>query len=185
MARVAAILNALYRAFRRDWKSFGSLGVNNFLPITVYFLQRAGAFLYLIVGLVLVFPMSADPMRKIPASRLALWPLDRRERWLLRVLSPWINPVTWLVVALAVWAISGRVTLGLWAVAAAVFAAGFALSDLSLPPGLAISGERFAVLTPSASSLPAFMCGIAIGVPTKLTLMIPAIKSCCAGPLPL
>ncbi len=48
-----------------------------------------------------------------------------------------------------------------------------------------ISGERFAVLTPSAFNRPDFMCGIAIGVPTKLTLMIPDIRSCCAGPLPL
>ncbi len=48
-----------------------------------------------------------------------------------------------------------------------------------------ISGERFAVLTPSAFSLPDFMCGMAIGVPTKLTLTIPDIRSCCAGPLPL
>src|SRR6266853_1441189 len=48
-----------------------------------------------------------------------------------------------------------------------------------------ISGERFDVLTPSAFKRPDFMCGIAIGVPTKLTLMIPDIRSCCAGPLPL
>ena len=44
------------------------------------------------MGLVVLFPLSTDPLRKIPPSRLALWPLDRRERWILRLASPWINP---------------------------------------------------------------------------------------------
>jgi len=48
-----------------------------------------------------------------------------------------------------------------------------------------IPGERFAVLTPSAFNRPDFICGIAIGVRQKLTLTMPDIRSCCAGPLPL
>jgi hypothetical protein len=79
--------------------------------------------------------MSADPLRKIPAVRLALWPLSRRERGLLRALSPWINPISWLVAALAVWSLRGRLTAGLWALGAGLFAAGFALSSLPLPRG--------------------------------------------------
>jgi len=135
MAKVAAILKALARAFRRDWQSFGSLGANNLLFVTVLLLQEAGAFIYLIVGLVMLVPMSADPLRKVPPSRLALWPLSARERWLLRALSPWINPIIWLVGALAVWSLRGRVTAGLVALAAGVFAAGFLLSSLPLPRG--------------------------------------------------
>lgn len=135
MARLVPILKALARAFRRDWKSFGSLGMNNFLPVTIFLLRQAGVFVYLVALVVLLVPMSADPLRKIPATRLALWPLSRREHWLLRVISPWINPIAWLLAALAVWALHGGVTVGLWALAAGLFAGGFALSVMPLPRG--------------------------------------------------
>src|SRR5579872_4352535 len=130
MARLAAVLRALARAMGRDQKSFQSVVANNFFIVSALLLQQAGTFIYLIVGLVLLFPLSTDPLRKIPRSRLALWPLDARERHLLRALSPWINPMTWALAALAVWAARGRVTLGLWGLAAGVVAAGFLLSEL-------------------------------------------------------
>jgi len=129
MARSAAILRALGTAFRRDWKTVGSIGVNAFFPVTVLLLGRAGGFLYLILGLVMLFPASTDPMRKIPASRLGLWPLDRRDRVVLRLVSPWLNPVTWALAGMAIWAVKGRVTVGLWAAAAGLFAAAFLISD--------------------------------------------------------
>src|SRR5437762_515491 len=75
----------------------------NLCLITVHFVRQAGTFVYLIIGLVLLLPLSTDPLRKIPASRLALWPLERSERWLLRAASPWINPLTWAIAALAIW----------------------------------------------------------------------------------
>jgi hypothetical protein len=130
MARSAAILRALGTAFRRDWKTVGSIGVNAFFPVTLLMLGRAGGFLYLIVGLVMLFPASTDPMRKIPASRLGLWPLDRRDRMVLRAASPWLNPITWLLAGLAVWAVRGKVTAGLWGLAAGLVACGFLISDL-------------------------------------------------------
>ncbi len=130
MARVLAILKALAVAFRRDQKSLESIAGNNFFLVTALLLQRAGGFIYLIVGLVLLFPASTDPLRKIPASRLALWPLEHRERLLLRAISPWTNPVSWLIAGLAIWAARGKITLGLWALIAALFIAGFLLSDL-------------------------------------------------------
>ena len=89
MARLAAILVALGRALGRDLKSSWSLKGNNFFIVSVLVLQDAGAFIYLIVGLVMLFPLSTDPLRRIPASRLNLWPLDRRERCILRAASPW------------------------------------------------------------------------------------------------
>ena len=67
-------------AYRRDWTAFQSLAGNNFFLITVFLLRQAGAFVYLIIGLVLLFPLSTDPLRKIPASRLALWPLELPRR---------------------------------------------------------------------------------------------------------
>src|SRR5436305_8792568 len=127
MARPVAILRALATAYRRDWTALQSLTGNNFFWVTLFMLGQAGSFVYLIIGLVLLFPLSTDPLRKIPASRLALWPLERGERWLLRAASPWINPLTWVIAALAVWTARRSVTLGLLALAAGLFAAGFAL----------------------------------------------------------
>jgi hypothetical protein len=130
MARLAAILRALALALRRDQKSLLNLAGNNFFIVSLLLLQKAGGFIYLIMGLVLLFPLSTDPLRKIPASRLELWPLDRRERRLLRLASPWVNPMTWFIAALAIWAARGRVSLGLWGLAAGLAAAGFVLSEL-------------------------------------------------------
>ena len=95
MARAIAILRALALAYRRDWTAFQSLAGNNFFLITAFLLRQAGTFVYLIMGLVVLFPLSTDPLRKVPPSRLALWPLSGRERWILRLASPWINPLTW------------------------------------------------------------------------------------------
>jgi len=138
MARLIAILRALGRAFQRGEKSFASLAGNNFFLTSALFLGKAGTFLFLIMGLVILFPLSTDPLRKIPASRLSLWPLKKREYWLLRALSPWVNPMTWVIAALALWAAHGSVTVGLWALAAGLFAAGFAISELPLPSGAAM-----------------------------------------------
>lgn len=135
MARVAAILKALRKAFQRDWKSFGSVAVNNFFPVTLFFLQKAGVFVYLLAGVVVLFPMSSDPLRKIPASRLELWPLSAGERRMLRALSPWVNPVTWVLAALAVWAARGRLTAGVWGVVAFIVLSGFVLSELPVARG--------------------------------------------------
>ena len=132
MARLAAILAALGRALRRDQKSIGSVLGNNFFIVTVLLLQAAGAFLYLIAGLVLLFPLSTDPLRKIPASRLELWPLEKRERWLLRAASPWVNPMTWAIAALAVWSAHGAVSIGMLGLCAGLVASGFLLSSLPI-----------------------------------------------------
>ena len=127
MARTAAILRALGRALRRDQKSIAAVVGNNFFIVTALVLQEAGAFLYLILGLILLFTLSTDPLRKIPVSRLGLWPLERRERWMLRAASPWVNPVTWLIGGSAVWVARGKVTVGLWGLCAGPIAVSFVL----------------------------------------------------------
>jgi hypothetical protein len=135
MARAIAILKALALAYRRDWTAFQSLAGNNFFLITAFLLRQAGTFVYLIMGLVLLFPLSTDPLRKIPPSRLALWPLDRRERWILRLASPWINPLTWGLAGLAVWGAGRTVSVGLWAAIAGLFAGAFLISAVPMPGG--------------------------------------------------
>jgi hypothetical protein len=138
MARVTAVLGAVARAFRRDQRSLETVAGNNFFIVSALLLREAGGFIYLLIGLVLLFPLSTDPLRKVPASRLALWPLDTHERWLLRALSPWVNPVSWAVLGLAVWSARGKVTVGLWALAAGLFAAAFLISDLPWFSGRAL-----------------------------------------------
>jgi hypothetical protein len=138
MARTFAILKALARAVGRDQRSLESVVGNNFFIVTLLLLEEAGTFIYLLIGLVLLFPLSTDPLRKIPASRLALWPLEHRERRLLRLVSPWVSPAAWLIVALALWAAHGRLTVGLWGLVAGLVAAGFLLSDLPFAPSRSI-----------------------------------------------
>lgn len=131
MARTAAILGALWTAVRRDAKTLGSFTGNNLFSVSVLFLALAdrGVFLSLnvLIGLVLFFPLSTDPLRKIPPQRLAMWPISSGERWLLRIASPWLNPMTWL---LAILVLRRSVTMGLWALIAGLFAIGFVVPSI-------------------------------------------------------
>ena len=133
MARIRAILSALITAVRRDLTTVGSFSGNNLFVVSMalLFLKDPGAFVALnaFIGLVLFIPLSADPLRVLPRDRMAVWPLSAGERRWLRILSPWLNPVMWLIAALAVWK---HVSLGVFALAAGVFAIGFVLP--SLPP---------------------------------------------------
>jgi uncharacterized membrane protein (UPF0136 family) len=133
MARIRAILVALITAVRRDLKTVGSFSGNNLFVagIVFLFLRDPGIFVafFAFIGLVLFIPLSADPLRVLPRDRLSIWPLGAGERRALRILSPWLNPVAWLIVAMAVWK---RVSMGLCAVGAGVFGIGFVLP--SLPP---------------------------------------------------
>ncbi len=54
------------------------------------------------MGLPLLFPLSSDPLDKIPPERLALWPLLRWHRIGLRAASLAFSPITWLVAIYAV-----------------------------------------------------------------------------------
>ena len=101
MARPIAILRALVGRVPPRLDGLSIPRRQQFLPDHRFLLRQAGIFVYLIMGLVVLFPLSTDPLRKIPPSRLALWPLDRRERWILRLASPWINPLTWGLAAVA------------------------------------------------------------------------------------
>lgn len=108
MRPVPAILKSLWRAVRRDLGTIGSLKANNFVlfvALLVYGAAVSGVepvsaypFL-LLLGLLLLFPLSGDPLAKIPAVRLGVWPLSRRQRFLLRLASLAISPVLWLAVA--------------------------------------------------------------------------------------
>lgn len=123
---ILPILGALWKAIRRDAKSLGSFSTNNFFVVGVaaLFFGDPGAFLSLnvVIAVVLFFPLSTDPLRKIPVSRLGLWPLSGGQRKLLRVLTPWLNPITWVLGGLALWKSVG---ISVWLMLAGLFVVAF------------------------------------------------------------
>jgi hypothetical protein len=123
----------LRAAGARERKTFRSVASNNFFVACVFIADAAG-FLYLLGALAVLFPLSADPLRMIPADRLALWPLDRRERRMLRLLSPWLNPVTWGLAALAAYGVKHTESVGVFAAALGLFAVGFFVPSVSGEP---------------------------------------------------
>ncbi|HEX4231943.1 MAG TPA: hypothetical protein VHZ07_24970 [Bryobacteraceae bacterium] len=100
MAAIHAILRALARALQRDLGTLQSIGGNNFfLFAAVLMLEPQSAeFLLLLLGLLLLFPLSTDPLTKIPADRYALWPLTRWQRFALRLASILLSPIIWIAV---------------------------------------------------------------------------------------
>ena len=82
MAGLPAILTALARAVWRDLRSLNSLAGNNFFLFIVLLLvyqPSSAVFFLMIIGILLLGPLSADPLRKVPPDRLALWPLGHEH----------------------------------------------------------------------------------------------------------
>ena len=92
MAALRAILIALRRAVGRDLA--GSIKANNLLFLGL--LGRSAEALFVLFGLLLLFPLSSDPLARIPTARLAVWPLSRQQRLGLRLASFLFSPVAWL-----------------------------------------------------------------------------------------
>ena len=105
MAALGAILRALRRAVARDLGTLQSIKVNNlflFVALLAYGALNSGQPpksaepFFVLLGFLLLFPLSSDPLGKIPPSRLALWPLTARQRAGLRFASLALSPVTWI-----------------------------------------------------------------------------------------
>jgi hypothetical protein len=88
LAAILGILNHLRRAVQRDLGTFEAVKLNNFFLLVA--LMAYGAIesglepksaepLLLLLGLLVLFPLSSDPLARIPSSRLRLWPLDRKQ----------------------------------------------------------------------------------------------------------
>ncbi len=91
MAALRAILGALGRAVGRDLAD--SFKANNLLFLAL--LGGSAKALFVLFGFLLLFPLSADPLSKIPAARAAVWPLSRGQRLGLRLASFAFSPVAW------------------------------------------------------------------------------------------
>lgn len=128
MARLAAILVTLGKLSWRDLRRFRSLGTNNFFLFVMLTsgMQPDNVFLPLLLGLILLFPLSADPLGRIPVDRLGHWPLGRGERLALRSGSLLMSPIAWI-------------TLGLMAVGLRSHSASLELGWRFLALGLGIS----------------------------------------------
>lgn len=121
-------MRALSLALRRDLARFQAVKVNNFflfVALLIYGALESGVrpasaypFL-LLLGLLLLFPLSSDPLSKIPQDRLASWPLGAGQRFALRLASLALSPVLWITVYLM---LRTSASLALFFVALAVVA---------------------------------------------------------------
>ena len=106
---VLAILKALAASVRRDLNTYGALKTNNFFLFVALLIWgalvsgvkpvSAEPFL-LLLGVLMLFPVSSDPLDKIPTTRLALWPLSAAQRVTLRLASLAFSPILWVTVLL-------------------------------------------------------------------------------------
>jgi hypothetical protein len=99
LAPVRAILTALGKATSRDLQTFLSVGLNNFFlfgAVVAYGALADAAPFFLFIVILLLFPLTSDPLARIPASRLQTWPLSGNQRLALRLISVALSPVVWL-----------------------------------------------------------------------------------------
>ena len=134
MARFRTVLSAVARAANRGSKSLRRVSGNNmfYAGVTLLFMGDpiAMGFFMVLIAIVLFLPSSSDPMTVVPRERLHLWPLTAWERYGLRMVSPLLNPLAWVMLAGMIWK---RITWGLWALVASFFLAGFIGSSLRTP----------------------------------------------------
>ncbi len=107
MARLRSVighLKALGLVTWLDVRSLGSIGGQNYFLFDqfVALQPESAVFFALILGVVLLFPLSSDPMQKVPGERQAVWPLLGREWAAVRVWSLALSPVVWLAIFLLV-----------------------------------------------------------------------------------
>lgn len=141
MARIGLILGALGRITVRELRHLNAIIGNNFFIFALLFLSQSGAFLHLLIGLLLLFPLTANPLERIPATRLSLWPISTRERFLLRVASYALSPAM-VATLVGVAATQGSGTaIRFFGLVAAVTATTAALRGLSFRTPRLIPGQ--------------------------------------------
>lgn len=124
MARILALTGAVARVAVREQRRLRGFAANNLLFL-LYLLGQggAGAFVFLLVGLVALFPLAGDPFRKLPAERVATWPVTPAELRLVRFVSVFLTPAAWIALAVIWW--TGRPQFFLLALALAAWAIPF------------------------------------------------------------
>lgn len=92
------LLAVLARLTWRELSTLQSTAGNHFFLFAFFGLPRSGRFLQVVLGFALLFPLSADPLRRIPPARQQLWPLARRDLLLLRLSAMAMSPGVWVLV---------------------------------------------------------------------------------------
>jgi hypothetical protein len=96
-----AVVGALLKSVRRDLAGYGSLKTNNFFLFVALIIAGAlesgvapiASYPFLVaLGTMMILPASGDPLAKIPAVRLGLWPLPGAVRIALRAMGLLLNP---------------------------------------------------------------------------------------------
>jgi hypothetical protein len=111
---ILGIFKAIGLANWRDVQSLRSIaGQNLFLFVIFVALQPESAeFFVAIFAVVMLVPLSADPMQKIPGERRATWPISNWQWGAIRLGSLALSPITWAALLLLVkvnWRISALV----------------------------------------------------------------------------
>jgi hypothetical protein len=129
MAALVAILKAVRRAVGRDLGTLQSIKVNNlflFVALLSYGALNSGQPpkssypFFVLLGFLLLFPLSSDPLGKIPPARLRLWPLTAGQRLGLRFASLALSPVAWIGVLILLKTARPLTALAFFGLAAAV-----------------------------------------------------------------
>ena len=102
MARIWPIVRALARAVWREQRRLNSLFANNLFWV-LFLLGQAGVFVMLLVGVVTLFPLCADPFRKLPLERAGTWPTTERELRIVRIASVLLSPAAWIALGAIAW----------------------------------------------------------------------------------
>lgn len=120
------ILNAVRRSLRREAAGLGGVKVNNFFLFVALIVAgergmepKAAEPLLVLVGALLLLPLSSDPLDRIPRVRMALWPLSPGRRMALRLGGIALAPTLWLAVLGAVLFKTRRPAMGLFVMLAA------------------------------------------------------------------
>jgi hypothetical protein len=104
---LAAILRAVFAAVRRDLGGLAPLRTNNFFLFIALLIwgaaqsgvEPASSYPFLaLLALLLFFPLSSDPLAKIPSVRFALWPSPAKSQLILRLVSLALSPLVWFAV---------------------------------------------------------------------------------------
>jgi hypothetical protein len=117
IAPAAAVLRAVGLASYRELRSFQSLTGQNFFYFLLFVgYQQASSveFFGLMIGALLFFPLSSDPLERVPEDRRKLWPLDRRDWLAIRLASLFFSPVVWialLIVFRTGWRLASQLVL--------------------------------------------------------------------------
>src|SRR5436190_20524768 len=99
-------------ATRRNLAAYTLIRTNNFFLFIALLIwgalvsgvEPASSYPFLaLLAFLVFFPISSDPLEKLPEVRFAVWPIGARGRFVLRTASLALSPIVWITAALLIW----------------------------------------------------------------------------------